>query len=797
MKKRGCVLCLILWAASAGAPEAWCAAGPGAGDAAPEAGRVYWYEGEVKRHAWMALDEIALFPQAGVSVRAHGDDDFGRLEPGAVLFESTPFVRYYRIAGARRAENLLERIRSARTLTHLRQASPVFYTHPGKEPATRLVPTGEIIVQFAPDLAESRIAAVEKTRGLRRVKQFAFAPNTFLYDAGDPLQAIGEAAALYESGETRFAYPNWLHRRTRRAIPDDPLFSQQWHLRNTGQKSGLAGEDVNVTPVWDTFRGSSGEVIAVVDDGLEIGHEDLAANVLPGMSWDFLDGNADPTGGDHGTSVAGVAAARGFNDLGITGAAPLAGLVGHRLLGAETDANEAEALSRNSEVVDIYTNSWGPADDGARLEGPGPLSESAIASGIRSGRSGLGCIYVWAGGNGYDDDNSNYDGYANSRYTIAVAASTNLGRRAFYSEKGANLLVSAPSDGGTLAITTTDRTGRLGFAAGNYVSNFGGTSSAAPLAAGVVALMLQANPNLSWRDVQHILLTTAQQIDPADPDWQTNGVGLPVNHKYGFGRIDASAAVTAAVGWSPAGPETVVEASASPHVPIPDNDPVGITSTLQIDPDIRVEFVEVYFTAANHSYWGDLEIMLTSPAGTRSVLAEGHSGGRSHVYNNWRFGSARLFGESSRGAWTLTVSDRWARDQGTLQSWRLRIHGTKNGPAPAGPPEAVTETASAVKAFSALLSGSVNPRGAATTYYFDYGSTTAYGMRTEALDAGSDRDTRVVSVALTGLLPEKTYHYRIVASNSFGTARGEDRTFTTGTVKAGAMPWLQPLLLDP
>lgn len=370
-----------------------------------------------------------------------------------------------------------------------------------------------------------------------------------------------------------------------------------------------------------------------------------------------------------------MAAARGFNEIGICGTAPYAGLVGHRFLDDFSDPTDSLALTRNYDLVDIYSNSWGPYDD-VRLMGPGELVQNALESGVTNGRGGLGNIYVWAGGNGGEvDDNSNYDGYANSRYTIAVAASTENGDWPSYSEKGANILVNAPC-GDSKGITTTDLTGSRGASLENYRTDFGGTSAAAPQVAGIVALMLQANPNLTWRDVQRVLIETAEKNDSNDGDWTTNGAGYHMNHKYGFGRVDAQAAVNAAVSGTSLGPERWIRGSVSPNLPIPDNNSTGVTSTINIPHDIKVEFVEVYFTAADHDYWDDLEVTLFSPDGTESVLAETHSGPNDCWYDNWRFGSVRHFGESSRGKWSLRVRDLVGGDTGTFQFWSLRIWGS-------------------------------------------------------------------------------------------------------------------------
>jgi kexin len=188
--------------------------------------------------------------------------------------------------------------------------------------------------------------------------------------------------------------------------------------------------------------------------------------------------------------------------------------------------------------------------------------------------------------------------------------------------------------------------------------------------------MLEANPYITWRDVQQVLAATAEKNDPSDPDWTTNGAGFPVNHKYGFGRIDAAAAVTAAGSWTNSGPEISTQGDSDPNLPIPDDDATGVSDTIAIADDISIENVEIFFSATDHTYWGDLQIELTSPAGTTSILSEMHAIATASGYDNWRFGSVRHLGESSQGTWTLTVKDLWAVDTGTFQSWTLKIWGS-------------------------------------------------------------------------------------------------------------------------
>jgi subtilisin-like proprotein convertase family protein/endonuclease/exonuclease/phosphatase family metal-dependent hydrolase len=503
------------------------------------------------------------------------------------------------------------------------------------------------------------------------------------------------------------AYAPAVRQQQKRFVPNDPLFTNQWHLRNTGQQGGTAGEDARLVSAWDVATGA-GVVIGIIDDGVQHTHPDLAPAYRADLSYDFNFNDADPTpgtGDDHGTAVAGVAAARGNNGLGVSGTAPAASIAGLRLISATTtDQQEATALSFKPQDIAIYSNSWGPSDTGANLEAPGPLTLAALANGVAAGRGGKGSIYVWAAGNGLgSNDNSNYDGYANSRYTIAVTAVDNTGNQAWYAEPGANVLVAAPSNGDSsgaeVGITTTDRTGTAGYnvsasaSPGNlsnrdYTNDFGGTSSATPLVSGVVALMLEANPNLGWRDVQHVLATSARKNNPTDPDWTQNGAGKWVNHKYGFGVVDAAAAVNLAKTWTNVAAETTATSGViTVGRTIPDNAAAGISSTFTMSADIAVETVEITFSAT-HTSRGQLEVWLTSPSGTRSTLAERRADTGDH-YTGWTFSTVRSLGESSVGTWTLTVADRVSGTTGTFGSWQMNVYGTA-GSGYVAPPAAHT-----------------------------------------------------------------------------------------------------------
>lgn len=534
----------------------------------------------------------------------------------------------------------------------------------------------------------------------------------------------------------------------------------QWHLDASGCTDPDVLADINVAGVWSTYRGE-GVRVAVVDDGvhflpnnvdpLSSIHEDLFPNMIRFGSFDYVDGDRIPDADCiaqnncgslilHGTAVAGLIAAQDANDVGTRGVAPRANLVAFTLLSADaTASNEADAMTRDSEVGPS-NNSWGP-QDGLGLFTPSlSLWRDAIETGIQGARGGKGTVYLWAAGNGRNadcdtdpvttavsdsdpgtcqTDNSNYDGYANFHGVFAVCALGSDGTQAGYSEHGANLLLCAPSSSSELpGQLTTDVVGSGGYNSGSggnlanddYTNNFGGTSGATPLVAGVVALMLEANPALSWRDVRLILAETADRttIKAADADHgfvfnngeSSAGAAYEVSHKYGFGLVDAAAAVQRAEEWDTmgitvgGGLPTIVSGSASPAVTIPDadasNNPTGsVISTITLAGSVDnsmgvldgVEFVEVTLTltADTGLFWGDYRVVLESPDGTQSILAEPHTCSGDADCNeaggSWRFGTVRHMGENADGNWMLTITDELTEDQGILTSWSIRVFG--------------------------------------------------------------------------------------------------------------------------
>lgn len=464
----------------------------------------------------------------------------------------------------------------------------------------------------------------------------------------------------------------------------DPLLDQQWHLKLRSQEP--AGS--NVRAVWPTTKGA-GIAIGIVDDGLQHTHPDLQPNYAVSLSWDFNNNDSDPspstlglcstTADCHGTAVAGVAGAMGDNGIGVSGAAPSASLAGLRLTADPvSDAQVAAALGHQGDAIQIINNSWGASDNGSTLARPGPLTQSAIETAIVQGRNGKGRLFLWAAGNGLEvQDNCNFDGYANGRFVIAVGALADNAQQAPYSEPCSAMFATAPSDGGSRGITTTDLVGSPGYDPTDYTSSFGGTSSATPLVSGVVALMLAENPSLTWRDVKHILAESSVRINSTDPGW-TIGT-FPHNEEFGFGLVDAQAAVNLAATWSNVAAESAIPAvTRAINQTIPDDNATGLWDSITISSsfvNFTVEHVEVEFDAT-HPWRGDLEITLTSPAGVASRLATVRPLDSGDNFTSWRFGSVRHWGESAVGTWTLQASDRDMFFVGTWNSWTLRIYGT-------------------------------------------------------------------------------------------------------------------------
>jgi len=346
-----------------------------------------------------------------------------------------------------------------------------------------------------------------------------------------------------------------------------------------------------------------------------------------------------------------------------------------------------------TQIIQNYCNSVHGAYDSACADfwdlwvtcdhwGLSQYETSLLRSGVTKGRDGKGIIYVMAAGNNFmSGDNVNFRGWQNSIFTISVAAVALDGEHASYSSAGAAVLISAP--GGETKINNGEMVSALAEAASSDGSPCGfagqGTSFATPIVSGVVALMLEANQNLTWRDVQHILVMTASKSLLNDENSVKNGVGLRHSDLYGFGIVNAEAAVKYSKDWEKENSfrQAVFAHEVSASLRIGKNGVSSIADLSSFDLSFirEVEHVSVYVTTRGHGNRGDLAFTLTSPAGTPSKLTWQHNE-TGEDYERFKFTTVRNWGEQASGSWKLSVvDDKDNTDEGSLITWILVIYG--------------------------------------------------------------------------------------------------------------------------
>ena len=560
---------------------------------------------------------------------------------------------------------------------------------------TRRILTPEVLVIHS---AEAGAKALKAPSADSRFKPLPMAANGMsLFEAVDPTGALDLATRLKAVPGVMRVEPQLGRFYETEFIPDDPRFAAQWHLDVQADVNSPFGSfDINVVETWDVYRGA-GITIGVIDSGIETAHPDLAANMLVNLGYDYLrnvqDSNPQSTASteSHGTAVAGLAAAVGNNGIGVAGVAFEAKIAPFRLITgvAVTDSQVANAFLHSNAVIHIKNNSWGAGTRGTNINAPSSFLQAVIDVGVQAGRGGKGTIMVFSSGNDGDTlDNVNYNMQKTSISSIPVAAANAAGTVASYSTPGAAIVVASPSgDFTNQRLVTTDRVGTNGYnvfapsanpnATANYATDFSGTSGSAPIASGVIALMLQANPGLGWRDVQEILIRSArrQGVGSNSADWQTNSAGLAFNHSLGAGLIDASNAVRMALSWTNLPVATSRQQSFPALIKnIPDNTANGITNTVTFSgAPLRVEHARIRMDVT-HPRRGDLEIVLVSPGGMRSRLAEKHNDPGAN-WPDWIFMSRRHWGELSTGTWKLEVRDLQTGNTGLINWLEIELLG--------------------------------------------------------------------------------------------------------------------------
>ena len=601
------------------------------------------------RRALSGMEPVARFHDAGVDI-----------------LRCPPALR-----GAAAREGALGALRddpqvrwAGRVLRDARSGAPVVYTE-------------NVFIKFADDLDAAACRELLGAAGLAVKRELGYARNAWFAAApeGTGRRVFAIAARLLADRRVDLCHPELARRLQRRRA-----FPRQWHLAKAVIDGQTIDEHASVEAAWSLSRGE-GTVIAVIDNGVDIDHEEFAGSSKIAAPRDTTRALDDPRPGsrdDHGTACAGVACANGL--VGACGVAPQARLMPIRCVSALGSQPEADAFFWAAQHgADVISCSWGPPD----RQGPAPLPDStrlAIDWAVAQGRNGRGCVVAFAAGNG--DENVDEDQYASHPSVIAVAACNDRGRKSDYSDHGRAIHCAFPSSETaqprTPGIWTTDRTGAAGYnqghlslgdAVGNYTGRFGGTSSACPGVAGVVALMLSRNPSLRWDQVKDVIRRSCDRIDEAGGRYDAQGH----SRKYGYGRVNAKRAVELAL---PEAPADVTSHSTRRSVAIRDLETARVGLELAGPARIRALRVGVDI---EHSWIGDLVVRVIPPRRAAIVLHDRAGGGTRNLRRTYDEVSTpalrAMRGRSARGRWVLEVEDREREDVGRVRRFALEVEG--------------------------------------------------------------------------------------------------------------------------
>lgn len=548
--------------------------------------------------------------------------------------------------------------------------------------------TENLFVKFDDEVEASTCEEIFRRYNLTVKRQLDYARNAYFVSApaNTGLAIFDLAESLLNEAAVDLCHPELVREFRKRQISP-----QQWHLKETTINGKKINAHANVEAAWKLSDGT-GTTIAIVDDGVDLDHEEFrtAGKIVAPRDVTFKTNNPRPGNSDHhGTACAGVACGNG--NFGASGVAPKAKLMPIRYVSALGSQDEADAFiwaAQNG--ADIISCSWGPPDgDWWDANDPVhkqkvPLPDStrlAMDYAFTKGRNGKGCVILFAAGNG--NESVDNDGYASYSKIIAVAACNDYGTRSAYSDYGNAVWCAFPSNNGyssqTPGIWTSDRTGAVGYnsgkteqgdLAGNYTNSFGGTSSACPGVAGVAALILSRNPNLRWDEVKDIIKRSCDRIDSAGGNYDANGH----SRLYGYGRVNALKAVELAL---PPQPDPVGIFKAVQDVAIKDLQISTLSLAIANTKAIKSIKVEVDI---EHTYIGDLVVSLIPPAASGVlpiILHNRQGGGTDNIKKTYDEVNtpdlAPLKGKSPQGNWTLEVADKAQMDTGKIRSLTIEI----------------------------------------------------------------------------------------------------------------------------
>ncbi|MGB7443836.1 MAG: S8 family serine peptidase [Coleofasciculaceae cyanobacterium] len=618
-----------------------------------------------------------------------------------------------------------EAMQAARNNDQVAYASHVYRLQ--GNPETFVYLTDQLTIQFTPETERGVITKLAVEFGLQVVKPVEGIPNTFVFRLTsqaqeNPIKIANRLVVLKEVilAEPEIVVPQELHYH-----PRDNNYNQQWYLNHQGGSLLTSGSHIEVEKAWDITRGDRSVVVAITDDAIDLNHPDFQGTGKIVAPRDFKDKDFLPLPGNtnesHGTACAGVAVAE-ENGSGIVGVAPGCALMPIRTTGFLDDSSVEELFdwaAKNG--ASVISCSWGPATVSFSLS----LRQSAALSrAATQGRQGKGCVIIFAAGNanrpvsgtiferGWPQNLLNgpttwLGGFTVHPDVITVSACTSLKKKSAYSNWGTNISVCAPSNNASpgmwfektgyistapavrtsllgKGIFTTDLLGSLGYESGNFVRSFGGTSSACPVVAGVVALVLSVNPELTAQEVKKILEETADKIVDSEPDpqlgmrlgtYDTNGH----SQWFGYGKVNAFKAVQAAQQRLSSSPHTNIERLKGRNenrLAISDNNPQGITSGIRVNHSGLLLDIEVS-VEIEHEFLGDIEVKIIAPTGQIVLLQNRTLGSKTQLRMTYSLESVpalrQLLNQSALGVWKLLVVDYAPLDTGELKSWELTI----------------------------------------------------------------------------------------------------------------------------